>query len=63
MTGEFTAIDSKSFILDKEGNYSIPKEARYEKLNQEVEFTLDQTSYDKLAALPENSGKTVEKNL
>ncbi len=61
VTGEFTAIDSKSFILDKEGNYSIPKEARYEKLNQEVEFTLDQTSYDKLAALPENSGKTVEK--
>ncbi|MBO0419784.1 MAG: LPXTG cell wall anchor domain-containing protein [Vagococcus fluvialis] len=61
VTGEFTAIDSKSFVLDKEGNYSIPKEARYENLNQEVEFTLDQTSYDKLAALPENSGKTVEK--
>lgn len=61
VTGEFTAIDSKSFILDKEGNYSIPKEARYEKLNQEIEFTLDKDSYDKLAALPENSGKTVEK--
>lgn len=61
VTGEFTAIDSKSFVLDKEGNYSIPKEARYEKLNQEIEFTLDKDSYDKLAALPENSGKTVKK--
>lgn len=59
--GVFTPIDSDSFKLDEKGNYLIPKEARYKKLNQEVEFTLDTTSYDKLVALPENKDKDVER--
>ena len=64
VTGEFTEIKPASkepFTLESDGIYVIGEKAKYEKLNQEVEFTLDQTSYDKLAALPENSGKTVEK--
>ncbi|UDM70219.1 LPXTG cell wall anchor domain-containing protein [Vagococcus fluvialis] len=64
VTGKFTEIKPVSkepFTLESDGSYIIGEKAKYEKLNQEVEFTLDQASYDKLAALPENSGKTVEK--
>lgn len=64
VTGKFTEIKPASkepFTLESDGSYVIGEKAKYEKLNQEVEFTLDQTSYDKLAALPENSGKIVEK--
>ena len=64
VTGEFTEIKPASkepFTLESDGIYVIGEKAKYEKLNQEVEFTLDQPSYDKLVALPENSGKTVDK--
>ncbi|MGX7065952.1 LPXTG-motif cell wall-anchored protein [Vagococcus fluvialis] len=64
VTGKFTEIKPASkepFTLGSDGSYVIGEKAKYEKLNQEIEFTLDKDSYDKLAALPENSGKTVEK--
>lgn len=60
VTGTFKEINTKTFILDKEGYYSIPKEARYEKLNQKVEFTLDEASHKKLVNSDKYKDKTVE---